>query len=155
MSTSVYHPLVRSFIRQSFSFGWSANAIYKALPSIGLPSFHRATFLKVARGEREFLRVGKATQEFSGSVPFDRGLMIEEEFPYPSKYKISGKTRLYDEDNDFTFETSIQMYADDNLGKDGWESEFMSRYEDRYEYEGYSVVGVDFDRISHQPGFRY
>lgn len=155
MATSVFHPLVRGFIRNSLSMGWSGNAIYKALPSIGLPSYHRETFLKVARGEREYLRVGKMTEEFSGDMPFAKDIMVEEEFPYPSRYRLSGKAQLYDEENDYTFETNIQMYTDDNLGKDAWESEFMSRYEDRYEYEGYSVVGINFDRVSHQPDFSY
>jgi len=155
MSTSVYHPLVRGFIRKSLSLGWSGNAIYGALPSIGLPLYHRETYLKVVRGEREYLRVGDATESFSGDIPFDRNFMVEEEFPYPSRYRISGKAQLYDEDNDFTFETNIQMYTDNNLGKDAWESDFMVRYQDRYEYEGYSVVGVNFDRVSHQPDFSY
>lgn len=155
MATGVYHPAVRGFIRDSLATGWSGRQIYGALPSLGLPSYHRETFFKVVKGEREYLKVGKATKEFAGDIPFDRSLMVEEDFLYPSKYRISGKVNLYDEETDEVFDMNIQFYDDENRGKNAWDSEFMDRYEDRYEYEGYSVVSIDIDRVSHQPGFRY
>lgn len=155
MSTSVYHPLVRSFIRSSLGFGWSGRQIYSALPSLGLPKFHRETFFKVVKGEREFLRVGKATTEFAGNIAFTKSLMVEEDFLSASRYRVSGVMELYDATEDVLFDTPFQFYSDENLGKDGWEDLFKQRYQPRYGEEDIELLGLSIDRVSHQPGFRY
>jgi len=155
MATSVYHPLVRGFVQRSLGAGWSGRSIYGALPGLGLPLFHRETFFKIVREEREFLRVGKPTKEFAGDVEFARDLMVEEDFPYPSRYRIRGTVELYDAAEDELYDMPIQFYTDSNLGKDEWEKEFMRRYQPRYGEEDIEVMGVGFDRVSHQPGFRY
>lgn len=155
MPTSVWNPLVRSAIRRSLEFGWSGRAIYRALPGWGLPSYHRETFNRVVRLEREFIRVGKATVEAPGDVPFPHNLMVEEEIPVPKTYRLHGKARLYDFDRDEEYEIDIQMYSDANLGKEGWEKQFIDRYQPRYGEEDIEVLSVHFEKVVHMPGWRY
>ncbi len=155
MPTSVYHPLVKSFIRDSLGFGWSGRQIYGALPGLGLPSYHRETFFKVVKAEREFLRVGKATTKYAGDIRFSKALMVEEDFLSASRYRVSGTMELYDSAEDELYDTPFQFYTDENMGKDGWEQEFRKRYQPRYGEEDIDFLGLRIDRVSHQPGFKY
>lgn len=153
--TSIWNPLVRSFIRSSIEVGWSGRRIYGALPGLGLPSYHRDTFLKVVRLEKEFIRVGKATIAAPGNIPFPHNLMVEEEFPMTTRYRLHGQATLYDLDLEEAYTIDIQMYSDSNLGKDGWESQFISRYTPAYGEEGIEVQDVTFNKIVHMPGGTY
>jgi len=155
MASSLWTPIVRSIIRRSIGAGWSGRRIYSALPDWGLPSYHRADFFNIMRYEREFLRVGKPTVDAPSDVRFPRNIMVEEEFEADFRYRIHGKMTYYDAVTDQEIETAIQMYSDDNLGKDGWQDDFISRYSKRYEEEEIDIISVSFDKISHQPGYRY
>lgn len=155
MFTSLWTPIVRTAIRSSLAAGWSGNRIYNTLHDWGLPKYHRETFLKVVRYEREFLRVGKATVESSGDVRFPHDLMVEEEFDYDSKYRLHGKATYYDEDLDEEFETDVQLYADSNLGKDGWEEQFVRKWSPTYEEEGIHIVSVRWEKIVHDSRYSY
>lgn len=153
--TSIWNPLVRSFIRQSIEFGWSGRRIYGALPDLGLPKFHRETFLKVVRLEKEFIKVGRATIEAPGNIPFPHDLMVDEFFPMTTRYRLHGKATLYDIDLDEVYDIDIQMYTDANLGKDGWKKQFIDRYQPGYGFEDLEVLDVHFEKIVHMPGFPY
>lgn len=155
MASSLWTPVVRSIIRRSIGAGWSGRRIYSALPDWGLPIYHRADFLKIVRHETEFLRIGKPTVEAPGHVSFPRNIMAEEEFPADFRYRIHGKMTYYDSELDEVIETQIQMYDDENRGKDGWEEEFFNRYTNRYELEGLEPISVHFEKVVHQPGYRY
>lgn len=155
MASSLWTPIVRTIIRDSLGFGWSANRIFSALPGWGLPSYHRADFLSVVRYEREFLRVGKPTVDAPGNIPFPQNIMVEEEFDADFRYRIHGRMTYYDADLDDEVETDIQMYSDDNLGKDGWENDFIDRYERGYEEEEKQLLYVSFQKVTHQAGYRY
>jgi len=155
LSSSLWTPIVRSIIRSSLSAGWSGNRIYSALPDWGLPSYHRKDFLKVARDEREFLKLGPATLEAAGDVSFPRNIMAEEKFDADFRYRIHGKMTYYDAVRDEEIETEIQMYDDENRGKDGWQNEFVDRYEQRYEEEDIQILSVSFEKVVHQPRYRY
>ena len=155
MYTSIWTPIVRSTIRKALEFGWSGNRIYGALPDWGLPSYHRETFLKVVRYEREFLRVGQATINADRLKRFPTNIMVEEEFPYTSNYRLHGRMTLYDPDTDEEFEQDISMYTDGNLGPAGWEEDFISRYQSDYEEQDLEVVSVGFTKVVHFPGRPY
>lgn len=155
MATSLWTPIVRSIVRRSIGAGWSGRRIYSALPDWGLPLYHREDFFKVVRYEREFLRVGKPTVEAPGDVRFPRNIMIEEEFPADFRYRLHGKMTYYDGVTDQEIETDIQMYDDENRGKDGWEKEFFERYQDPYKDQEIEILHVHFEKVVHQPGYRY
>lgn len=155
MASSLWTPIVRSIIRRSIGAGWSGRRIYSALPDWGLPSYHRTDFFNIVRYEREFLRVGKPTVDAPSDVRFPRNIMVEEEFDADFRYRIHGKMTYYDAVTDQEIQTDIQMYSDDNLGKDGWQDDFIGRYSKRYEDEEIEIISVSFDKIVHQPGYRY
>jgi len=81
--------------------------------------------------------------------------MVEEEFDADFRYRIHGRMTYYDADLDDEVETDIQMYSDDNLGKDGWENDFIDRYERGYEEEEKQLLYVSFQKVTHQAGYRY
>ena len=155
MVSSLWTPVVRSIIRRSVGAGWSGRRIYSALPDWGLPLYHREDFFDVVRYEKEFLRVGPDTIKAPGDVRFPRNLMVEEKFDADFRYRLHGRMTYYDAETDSDIDTEIQMYTDDNLGKDGWLDDFVDRYTTRYAEEDIEILSVRFDKITHQAGYRY
>ena len=155
MASSLWTPIIRAIVRKSIDFGWSGRRIYSALPDWGLPSYHREDFFKIVRYEREFLRVGKPTLAAPGDTPFPRNIMAEEEFDADFRYRLHGRMTYYDTAKGYEREKDIQMYTDDNLGKDGWEEDFIDKYIDEPSVEGLQILSVTFNKITHQPGYNY
>jgi len=81
--------------------------------------------------------------------------MLEEEFDADFRYRLHGKMTYYDAVTDQDIITNIQMYTDDNLGAQGWEDDFIDRYTKRYEEEEIEVQSISFEKVVHQPGYRY
>jgi len=81
--------------------------------------------------------------------------MAEEEFDADFRYRLHGKMTYYDAVREEDITIDIQMYDDENRGKDAWQDEFINRYSKRYEEEEIEILSVSFEKVVHQPGYKY
>lgn len=155
MITGVWSPIVRSVIRRSLRFGWSGNRIYNALPDIGLPKYHRSTFLAVVRAERDFLNVQEPTLKHPRHLKFPQELMVEESFPAEFRYKIFGRAQYRDMTTGELFRDDVSMYVDYDASPDMWEQEFLTRFTHDPSDPSARLLAFTTLRVSHNEGWAY
>lgn len=155
MIFTLVQPLVRSVIRTQLLKGFSRNAVWRQLPTFGLPKFHKQTYWKHATQILGEISKEPLVKAFPADVPLDHTIMVEGDIPTVNKYWLKGEVTYYDPEIDEMITKRMSFFSDANLGKEGWIKQFINRYTPPYSQEELEIIDADIDLVIHQKDFPY